>query len=365
MHDHSDPNHRKLRAADAARQIGWTLIREGTAAALVGNNLIAVEHPDPRYEQAALRDNRTPGRPGIGEIKTTRLGNGADRYLAVFRSPQPEIEGAVAAAEKDLAAAEEGLAKLGQCQGAKAIEELKTAVATLLEQGQFVEMGTKAEELKRNQLHMDRVRDRWVGEIRKAKEALAAARADLELFEKGVAHRYLRVEHDALQNSSSEAYAARLASERVRAVDSITAIDLTEWSQVVTPVHPAPFPIAWLSMVVPVELPDIEAWARDRYEPLENEAQHGLSATEIYRAFLAAHGLHASQCSQERFGGVFSGVFPKKKRPTGYFYLVQVKRTAEQIEADLLAAFKAQKDAAERAEFEAWKAARAAAGGAQ
>jgi hypothetical protein len=353
-----------------ATTLGWSCGTSQTAASLAANKLFVVEYTHTAISSPPrLRDTRSPGQTFLDAIRTTRLSDGQGRRLAVFSSPRSVITAAIEAAETALAKAEESRGLTDGSQLVKDIAELQFKAGQLLDAGKHDELKKAAEQLADMNKHLEIVRTRREDAVRDAQAKLDAAKADRDLLDRA-AHRYLLVERApwlTANSFSNELIAAHERSEIVRAVDACTSIDLTVWSLIDVERAPLPFPIGWLEMLVPIELPDVEEWARARYEalPPKTPARRGILSSEIYRSYLEAHCLHATQLSLDTFGEILSKVFTKNHTSDGNRYHVCVRRTAAQIEAEELAQFTAEKAARERAEFEAWKRARAEASAAE
>jgi hypothetical protein len=347
-----------------ATKLGWNLGREQSAPSLAVNNLCAIEYTHvPVSSPPRLRDTRSPGQPLLADMRTTRLSNAQGRLLAVFSSPEPVIKAAIEAAEASLAKAEETRKLADGSQLALSIPALESKAAELLAAGKHKELGVVAEELTKSTALLEKIRTSRDAAVREAQAKLDAAKADLDLLDRA-GHRYLRVERApwlTANSFSNELIAAHERSETVRAVDSIASIDLTEWNLIDVERAPVPFPVGWLEMLVPVKLPDIKEWVDERYEEIDADApaSAGVGASDLWRAYLEAHGLHATQCSLESFSAVVGEIFNRKRASTGRRFMVQLRLTEAQKEARLRAQFEAEKAAKERAEFEAWKRARA------
>jgi hypothetical protein len=352
-----------VRVRQFVTKLGWNLGRYQDAASLAANNLYVIEYTHvPVSSPPQLRDTRSPGQPFLEDMRTTRL-SGRNGFLAVFSSPEPVIKATIEAAEASLAKAEETRKLADGSQLAQSIPALESKAAELLAAGKHKELGVAAEELAKSTALLEKIRTSRDAAVRDAQAKLDAAKADLDLLDRA-AHRYLRVERTTWSHgnsTSNELIAAHQRSETVRAVDSISSIDLNEWDLIDVERAPAPFPVGWLERLVPVKLPDIHEWLTERYEEIDADApaSAGVGASDLWRAYLEANGLHASQCPLESFSAVVGEIFNRKRSGTSRRFMAQLKLTEAQKEARLRAQFEAEKIARERAEFEAWKRARA------
>jgi hypothetical protein len=352
-----------VRVQQFVTKLGWNLGREQTAPSLAVNGLYVVEYTHPAVSSPPrLRDPRSP-QTFLDAMRTTRLSDARGHRLAVFSSPEPVIKSAIEAAETELKKAEEARALTDGSQLAQSIPALESKAAELLAAGKHKELGVVAEELTKSTALLEKIRTSRDAAVRDAQAKLDAAKADLDVLDRA-AHRYLRVERApwlTANSFSNELIAAHERSETVRAVDSIASIDLTEWNVIDVERAPVPFPIGWLERLVPVKLPDIHEWLTERYEEIDTDApaSAGVGASDLWRAYLEANGLHASQCPLESFSAIVGEIFSRKRTGTSRRFMAQLKLTEAQKEARLRAQFEAEKTAKERAEFEAWKRARA------
>jgi hypothetical protein len=327
--------------------------QEERGQSLLKNKLIVVEYPSPHIYRPRLKDARTPGEPRLEDITTRQVCCPHDeRRLAIFSEGalRTQLEQAVADANVALEKARDDRARVETSPMVKKLAKLEKEATRLRDAGEPLGLeGTL--DLDGMRAHLKATRDRRDGVVRSAEAALAFANSELALLAKGIGTRSLKVLAPPQQGGE----------EQVRAVEVATIDLVEEWSKVLLDVEPAAFPAAWLPLVVKRELPSVRDWALARYEPLPagTTARRGTRAADMYRDFLAAHGLHATQLSIEPFGRMLNEVFESVHTSDGNRYPVRVKRTAAEIEAEELALFKAEKAARERAEFEEWRRARA------
>lgn len=345
-----------------AKKLGWNLGKDQAAPSLAANDLYVVEYTSVLLSSPPrlLRDGGTL----LDDILTTRL---ADRHqvrrLAFFSSPRPSITAAIEAAEAELAKAQASNALVDGCQLQKDVEALRVHADELLAAGKHAELSEIADQLADGTKRLEATRAKRSAAVRSAEAKLAAAKANLDLLERAE-HRYLRVERAAWthgNSTSAQVVAAHESTEVVRAVDKLATIHLTVWDRVDLERPPVPLPVAWLELLVPVPLPDIKEWVTEHYEEIDPDApaSAGVGASDLHRAYLQAHSLHASQCPLESFSATVGEIFARKRGAMKRAFMVQVKLTEAQKEAQLRALFDAERAERERAEFEAWKTSRA------
>jgi hypothetical protein len=351
---------RVARVQAFASKLGFNLGKEQKAPSLAINQLYAVEYTNILASSPPrLRDGGT----FLDEIRTARLSDSTCRHVALFSSPLPVITAALEAAESELAKAEEASKLTEGCQLQKDVEALQARAGELLKEGKVQELKDVSARLADSTTRLQGMRARRSADVRNAEAKLVAAKANLDLLERAE-HRYLRVERATWSHGNSTGAQQVTEHERtevIRAVDKLATIDLNVWNRIDVERAPLPLPIAWLEMLVPVPLPDIKEWVAEHYEEIDPDApaSAGVGASDLHRAYLQAHGLHASQCPLESFSAVVGEIFTRKRGNAKRSFMLQLKLTEAQKEARLRALFESEKAARERAEFAAWKASRA------
>jgi hypothetical protein len=275
--------------------------------------------------------------------------------LLLFADPSTKIRDEHAVAEPKVAELESQ--QTGHEKNiSKELDAIKVEMGIALDRGDVAActaLGRKAEDLTKA---LERGRVQFEMQLRDAREELARTSANVALLDKGIAHRHLRIEPSGGS-----------ADDRIICSEDFT-VDLTKvdrhWQN---PNRLETLPLNCLQYITPLELPSIADWIETRYEQIDPSApaSAGMAANELHETFLREHGLRIDQVSAVRFGRELTELgIAKKASATGNKYMLTVKLTEQQREAQLQAQWRAEKAEQERREFEAWKRSRAAAGAA-